>query len=296
MRRIINSLVIIILVSSLGFFALFLLPGDPLEAKFGERIVHLKREKDSPFERYVKLLINFFKNGPGESLATGRKITEEIEEAIPYSILLTFSSVALSIAIAIPLGILSALKRKSIFDHILIVITVFFNSFPVISLGLFLIIVFSLWINFLPISGAEGVKSLFLPCFTLTLPFSAYLIRIIRKSLLLELKEGYILSLKARGIKERRILLNHCFRNSLFSLITAVNLRIGSLLSGAILTETLFAWPGIGRLLVRSISGRDYNLTFWIIIFISSSYVLLNLLTDIFYALLDPRVRLKYAQ
>ncbi len=293
-KRFLNSLILSFVVASLGLFCLALLPGDPLEARFGEKAYSLEIKRESPLSRYINFIGKFIKEGPGSSLITGRKIVDEILDALPYSILLAIFSVSISLIFSFPLGVLSALKERSIFESLVLFLSVIFNSFPVISLGPLLIIIFSLWLKIFPVSGAEGFKHLFLPSLTLSLPFSAYLTRIIRKTLTEELKQGYIFSLRARGIRESFILLNHAIRNSLFPIITTLNLRLGSIITGAILTETLFSWPGMGRLLVRSVNGRDYGLTFGIIIVISFTYIFLTLVTDISYALLDPRVASEY--
>lgn len=293
-KRIINSIFVIFLVSSSGFLILALLPGTPQEAKFGERGNYLNKDKTSPLSKYWNFICNFPKEGLGKSLVTGRNITNEIMDALPYSLLLSTFSIFLSFSISFPIGVLCALKEESTVDTSVLILSVLFNSFPVISLGPFLVVIFSVWAGFFPVSGSEGFKSLVLPSLTLSITFSAYLIRIIRKSLIEELKESYIFSLRARGISSWRIIIFHAFRNSIFPIFTVITLRWGSLISGAILTETLFSWPGMGRLLVRSVNGRDYTLTFGILILSSLFYIILNLITDISYAIFDPRVRYAY--
>ncbi len=295
-KRLLNSLFVIFLVSSSGFLILSLLPGTPQEAKFGERVYYLEKDEASPFSKYWKFICNFSKEGLGRSFVTGRKVLDEVMDALPYSLLLATFSIFLSLLISFPAGVSGAFKQKSFIDTLILFFSILFNSLPVISLGPLLVVILSIWIGVLPVSGAESFKSLILPSLTLAIPFSAYLVRILRKSLEDELKRGYILSLRARGISHRRIVLFHALRNSLFPFLTVVNLRLGSLLTGAILTETLFSWPGVGRLLVKSVSGRDYNLTVGIILLSSLVYIFLNLLTDITYALFDPRVRYAYKE
>lgn len=292
-KRILNSLILILFVSFLGFLAISLLPGTPEEAKLGEKAYYQKEDKPNPFLSFWNFLCKFPMEGFGVSLTTGRKVIDEIVEALPYSIYLSLSSIFLSIIISIPIGAFCALHRGKLIDTTAIIISVLLNSFPIISLGPFLIFIFSVYFGVLPVSGSENFSSLILPSLTLSIPFSAFLVRIIRKSLIEEIRKGYILSLKARGIPFSRIIFYHALRNSLFPFFTAITLRLGNLISGAILTESLFSWPGIGRLLFRSVSGRDYNLAFGIILLSSLSYVLLNLVTDIFYFILDPRVRYK---
>ncbi len=227
----------------------------------------------------------------GRSSVTGRKVVDEIIDVLPYSLRLALFSIFLSLLISLPLGLFCAFKEKKIIDNLILISSILFSSLPVISLGPLLVAVFSICLGLFPVSGSEDFRSLLLPSFTLSIPFSAYLVRILRKSLKEELKKVYIFSLRARGISEGRIIISHVLRNSIFPLLTVVNLRLGSLITGAILTETLFSWPGVGRLLVRSISGRDYNLTFGIITLSSLTYIFLNLIADITYAILDPRVR-----
>jgi len=295
-KRILNSILVIFLVSSSGFLALSFLPGTAKEAKFGERVHSFENDRASPFLKYWKFICGFYKDGLGESSVTGRKVVDEIKDAIPYSLRLALFSVLISLLISLPVGLLCVFKKDNIIDNFILISSVLFSSLPVISLGPLLVFVFSICLGFFPVSGSEGFKSLILPSLTLSFPFSAYLVRILRKSLKEELKKGYIFSLRARGISDSRIVMSHVLRNSIFPLLTVVNLRLGSLITGAILTETLFSLPGVGRLLVRSISGRDYNLTFGIIIFSSLTYIFLNLITDIAYAILDPRVRYAYKE
>ncbi len=290
LRRIFNSILVIFLVSSSCFFILSLLPGTPEEAKIGERAFKIEKYKN-PLKRFLNYVGDIPQNGLGRSLVTGRKVINEILEALPYSIFLASFSILLSLTFSFPICIFSILKENKFLDFIIVVFSIFFNSLPVISLGPFLIFVFSVWMGFFSVSGFEGFKSLILPSLTLSIPFTGYLVRIIRKALLEELKRGYIFSLRARGIPFKRIVLFHVLRNSIFPLLTILSLRLGGLITGAILTESLFSIPGMGNLLVRSIAGRDYNLIFGIILFSSFTYVFLNLLTDIAYAFFDPRVR-----
>lgn len=290
-KRLLNSIVTVVLVSSCGFIVLSLLPGSPEEAKLAERAYYKEENKINPLLRFSNFVARLPEDGLGYSLATGRKVVDEMAEALPYSIYLALFSIFLSLIVSIPAGIFSVIHKGNIADTFTFLISVFLNSFPVISLGPFLVLVFSVYSGILPVSGSDNFRSLILPSLTLSIPFSAYLIRIIRKGLIEELEKGYIFSLRARGIPSYRIIFYHAFRNSFFPFFTAVTMRLGALITGAILTESLFSWPGIGRLLVRSVSGRDYNLAFSIILLSSLTYVLLTLITDIIYAILDPRVR-----
>jgi len=290
-KRIINSLFTVFAVSFTGILILSLLPGTPEEAKIGERAHPFQGESPSFISKYWNFLRNFPERALGNSLVSGRRVIDEVLDAFPYSFLLALFSVLLSLAISIPIGIFTALNKEKTVDSLILAISVFFNSLPVISLGPLLAVIFSVRLGILPVSGMDGFKSIILPSLTLSIPFSAYLIRIIRKSLLEELKKGYILSIRARGVRNIRIVIFHALRNSIFSIITVVNLRIGNLITGAILTESMFSFPGVGRLLVRSVAGRDYNLAFGIMILSSLIYVFLTLITDISYAILDPRIR-----
>lgn len=295
-KRIFNSTLVIFFVSSSGFLALSLLPGTPKEAKFGEKAHYFDKDRVSPLSKYWKFICSFSKEGLGRSSVTERKVVDEIMDALPYSLRLALFSTLLSLLISLPLGLFCVFKGESIIDNFIFISSILFSSLPAISLGPLLVVVFSICLGFLPVSGSENFKSLLLPSLTLSIPFSAYLVRMLRKSLKEELKKGYIFSLRARGVSDGRIIISHVLRNSIFPILTVVNLRLGSLITGAILTETLFSWPGVGRLLVRSISGRDYNLAFGIIILSSLTYILLNLIADITYAILDPRVRYAYKE
>jgi ABC-type dipeptide/oligopeptide/nickel transport system permease component len=196
-------------------------------------------------------------------------------------------------AIAIPAGVLAAHRRGERTDHAVGVLTLFGLSIPNFALGPILILVFSVILGWLPVSGRGGILHLVLPAFTLGAALAAILTRMVRTSVIEELSADYIRTARAKGLTESAVLFRHAFRNALIPILTILGLQFGTLLAGTIVTESIFAWPGIGRLAVQAIGARDYPLLQGCILLIAVSYVIVNLLTDFVYAVVDPRVRLE---
>jgi peptide/nickel transport system permease protein len=196
-----------------------------------------------------------------------------------------------AVAIAIPLGILAAVFRGTAIDHAAMTLALVGISMPNFWLGPLLAILFAVYLGWLPVSGTGGLTHLVLPAVTLGAALAAILARMTRASVLEELRELYVLAARARGASRIRAVVRHAFRNSLIPVVTIIGLQFGAVLTGTIITETIFAWPGVGRLLIQAINFRDYPLVQGCILFISFTYVMMNLLTDITYGLLDPRIR-----
>jgi peptide/nickel transport system permease protein len=212
-------------------------------------------------------------------------------ERIPATAELAFAGMAMAILIALPIGIISALKQYSFLDHGAMFLSLLGVSMPNFWLGPLLILFFSIYLGWVPVSGMGDWSSLVLPAITLGTALAAILSRMTRSSMLDVLDEEYLRCARAKGLPERLVILKHALRNALVPIITIVGLQFGSLLSGAIITEAVFSWPGIGTLLIRSIESRDYPVVQGCVLFISLSYVVINLLTDLAYALIDPRIR-----
>ncbi len=228
----------------------------------------------------------------GTSLSYGEPVAALIAGRLLPTLLLTVASLLVALAIALPAGVLGAVKQNSPGDHLLTVLTLLGVSMPNFWLGPLLIILFSIQLGWLPVSGMEGPLSIVLPAITLGTALAAVLTRMIRSSLLEELGEEYVRAARAKGLPENRVLWKHAMRNALIPVLTVIGLQFGSLLTGAIITETIFSWPGLGQLLIRSINYRDFPLVQGCILAISIIYIAVNLLTDLAYGWLDPRIKL----
>jgi peptide/nickel transport system permease protein len=212
-------------------------------------------------------------------------------QRIPATVTLSFASLFVAVLIAVPLGILSAVHKDSIWDRLSMMFAMLGVSIPNFVMGPLLILIFSLWLEWLPVSGNEGMNSLILPALTLGSALAAILSRMIRSSMLEVLQEDYIRSARARGLTEFRILVFHALRNAALPVVTILGMQLGTLLAGAVITETIFSWPGIGQLMIESIQKRDYPIVQGCVILISFSYVLINLITDFICVSLDPRIK-----
>jgi ABC-type dipeptide/oligopeptide/nickel transport system permease component len=229
----------------------------------------------------------------GQSLRYASPVRPIVLARFPATLELSLAALAVCLVIAIPAGVFSARRRGSKSDHATSFFTLLGLSVPNFALGPILILVFSIEIGWLPVSGRGGISHLILPAATLGAALAAILTRMVRGSMIEELSSDYVRTARAKGITETSVLFRHAFPNALIPVITIVGLQFGSLLAGTIVTETIFSWPGIGRLAVQAISARDYPLLQGCILIIAVSYVAVNLLTDLVYAMVDPRVRLQ---
>ena len=287
-------------VATLVFAVTNILPGDPVDLMLGETARPAQREVlrkalglDRPLRvRYASYLAGLLRGDLGTSIHQKRPVAQLLAEPILASAKLTFTSLAIALAIALPLGVLAARRAGSAVDLAAGGLAVLGASIPVFWLGPLLIILFSIDLGWLPVSGRSGPLSLILPSLTLGTALSAILMRMTRSSLLDVLPQDYLATARAKGLSERRVLWIHALSNAGLPLITILSLQLGALLSGAIITETVFAWPGVGRLTIQAIAARDYPLVQGCVLFISFVYVAGNLIADIAYAWLDPRVRL----
>src|SRR6185503_3274747 len=227
----------------------------------------------------------------GTSLRTNEPVTAAIAARLPATFELALAAMLVAIAIAIPMGIVAAVWAGTGVDHAATTVALLGISVPNFWLGPLLAIVFSVSLGWLPVSGRGTLAHLVLPAITLVAPLAAALARMTRASVIEELGELYVLAARARGVSRARAVLRHAFRNSLIPIVTVVGLQAGAVLTGAVITETIFAWPGVGRLLIQSINFRDYPLVQGCILLIAITYVGMNLLTDLIYGLLDPRIR-----
>lgn len=298
-RRLLLTLPVLVGVATLVFSLIHLVPGDPVQAMLGESAspqdVEQMRTKlglDRPLlEQYGVYVKGLVRGDLGSSLRTNQPIADLILARMPATMELAFASMVVALLLAIPLGIIAAVRVGTRVDHAATTLALVGISMPTFWLGPLLAIVFSVMLGWLPVSGRGTLAHLVLPSITLGAPLAAMLARMTRASVLEELRELYVLAARARGVSRVRAVLAHAFRNSLIPIVTVVGLQFGSVLTGAVITETIFAWPGVGRLLIQSISSRDYPAVQGCILLIAFTYVTMNLLVDLLYGLLDPRIR-----
>ena len=298
-RRLALTLPVVLGVATLVFALIHLIPGDPAQAMLGETAseqdVQALRERlglDRPLvDQYGAFLAGIAHGDLGTSLRTNEPVATAILDRLPATLELAAAAMVVSIGVAIPLGIIAAVRRGTFVDHLAATLALTGISIPNFWLGPLLAIVFAVELGWLPVSGRGTAAHLVLPAISLGAALAAILARMTRASLLEELREPYVQAARARGTSPARAVLRHAFRNSLIPVVTLVGLQFGGVLTGAVITETIFAWPGVGRLLIQSIGFRDYPLVQGCILFIAMTYVGMNLLTDLVYGVLDPRIR-----
>jgi peptide/nickel transport system permease protein len=300
LSRLWSAAVVVGGVVCLVFFALHAIPGDPVEVMLGESARPADRQAlehalglDRPLAvQLAHYLYGLSRLDLGVSLHSGRPVTAILAERVPATAELAAAGLAVAVAIALPLGILAALRRDTPWDMGAMAFSLAGVSMPNFWLGPLLVLVFSLGLGWLPVSGREQASSLVLPAVTLGTALAAVLARMVRASLLEVLAEDYVRTAYAKGLPPRRVILRHALRNAWLPIVTVLGLQLGALLGGAVITEVVFAWPGVGQLLVEAIQRRDYPVVQACVLLISLSYVVVNTLTDLVYGWLDPRVRL----
>ncbi len=297
-NRLITAAVVLLGVSSITFFLLHLVPGDPVEVMLGESASITDRARlrtelglDAPL---IQQWVDFHKElivlDIGESLYSKKPIAELMAERIPWTFVLAIASLGIAVLIAVPLGVLAALRPNTAWDSSAAVISLLGVSIPNFLLGPLLIILFSIGLGWFPVTGADGISSIVLPALTLGASLAAILSRMIRASLLEVLSEEYIVSARARGLGAVAVVGYHALPNAALPVLTVLGLQLGTLLGGAVITEMIFAWPGVGQLTIEAIQRRDYPLVQACVLVISLAYVTVNTLTDLVYARVDPRV------
>jgi ABC-type dipeptide/oligopeptide/nickel transport system permease component len=298
-RRLLLTIPVLFGVATLVFSLIHLVPGDPAQSILGEGASAEEVQKlrhtlglDRPLlEQYRTFMTGLVKGDLGQSLRYGTPVTREIRDRLFRTMQLAVAAMGVAILVALPLGILAAVYRGTAIDHAAMTLALAGISMPNFWLGPLLAILFAVSLGWLPVSGTGTIWHLVLPAVTLGAALAAILARMTRASLLEELRELYVLAARARGVSRAAAVVRHAFRNSLIPIVTIIGLQFGAVLTGTIITETIFAWPGVGRLLIQAINFRDYPLVQGCILFISLTYVLMNLLTDLTYGLLDPRIR-----
>ena len=298
-RRLVLTVPVLLGVATLVFSLIHFIPGDPALAMLGETaspadVAELRARLglDRPLlEQYGGFLGGALRGDLGTSMRTSEPVTTTILERMPATFELAMAAMLVAVALAIPLGIAAAVWRGTAVDYGATTVSLLGISIPNFWLGPLLALFFAVQLGWLPVSGRGTLGHLVLPAISLGAALAAILARMTRATLLEELREQYVLAARARGVSRARAVLRHAFRNSLIPIVTLLGLQFGAVLTGAVITETIFAWPGIGRLLIQSIGFRDYPLVQGCILLIAVTYVGVNLLTDLVYGVIDPRIR-----
>lgn len=294
-----HSLLVIWGVLTIVFVILRILPGDPAELLLGPQApaeaiaaVNAQLGLDQPLIlQYLNYLWGVVRLDFGTSFVLGGSAMGHALDRMPYTALISVTAMTLAVVVSVPLGIAAARRPNSFLDRTVSALSLFAQSVPQFWIGLMLILLFARTLRILPAGGANNWTSLILPTITLALPFLGLLVRLVRGSLLEVLDLGYIQTARAKGVSENTVVYSHAFRNTLIPLVTVGGLQLGSILGGAVIVETVFAWPGVGSLLVDSIFNRDFAVVQSTVILLSVIFILLNLIVDITYGYLDPRVR-----
>ncbi len=296
--RLLSAAGVLVGVACLVFLLLHLVPGDPVEVMLGERAGAADREAlrqalglDRPvLEQLAASLWGLLHLDLGRSLYDGRPVAALLAERLPATLELAAAALAVALAVALPLGILAAVRRGP-WDAGAMGLALLGVSVPNFWLGPLLILLFAIGLGWLPVSGREGPASVVLPALTLGTALAAVLARMVRASLLEALQEEHVRTARAKGLPEAVVILRHALRPALLPVVTVLGLQLGVLLGGAVVTETVFAWPGLGTLTIEAIQRRDYPVVQGCVLLIAAGYVLANALTDLAYGWLDPRVR-----
>jgi ABC-type dipeptide/oligopeptide/nickel transport system permease component len=297
--RVLYTLPVVWLVVSIVFLLIHLVPGDPIQQMLGESAaaadIQAARHAyglDLPMSRqYLNYWKGVLHGDLGQSLRFNQNVGSLIAERYPFTLKLTLASLLVALAASIPAGVHSARRRNRWDDRAISFISLLGLSFPNFALGPVLILFFAVYLGLLPVSGSGTVAHLVLPALTMGGALAAILTRMVRTSMLEELGQDYIRTARAKGLPERTVVYRHALRNAMIPVLTVIGLQFGALLAGAIVTETIFSWPGIGRLTIQAINTRDYYLVQGCILAIGLTYVAVNFLTDLLYSAFNPRIR-----
>jgi peptide/nickel transport system permease protein len=299
LTRLAYMLPVIWLVVSVVFLLIHLVPGDPIQAMLGEGAagadIQAARHAyglDVPLPtQYLRYWSGVLHGDLGRSLRLNKPVKELVTRAYPATLALALSALLIAVLLSIPAGVRSATHRNRWDDRALSFLSLLGLSVPNFALGPVLILIFAIALDWLPVSGAGSWRSIVLPAVTMGASLAAILTRMVRTSMLEELGQDYIRTARAKGLSERAVVYRHALRNALIPVVTVIGLQFGALLAGAIVTETIFAWPGIGRLTINAISNRDYALVQGCLLCIGLTYVAVNFFTDLIYSALNPRIR-----
>ena len=301
-KRVLLVLPTVLLTSLVVFLMLYLIPGDPASIYLGEnkatpeRIAQIRHSLglDRPlYVQYGDFLWKALRGDLGRSVQTNRPVAQEIGDRLPKTLQLAVAAMLLATVFGVTLGVVCGLKQNTWIDTVAMLFALVGVSMPVFWLGLLLIMFFAVRLGWLPATSNDGVRGLILPAVSLALLSTATLARLVRSSIIEVLHQEFLTTTRAKGLHERVVVLRHALPNALIPVITVIGLQFGSLLSGAVITETVFARPGLGKLVVDSIQNKDFPVVQGVILVLASTYVIINLLVDLSYAVIDPRVRLQ---
>jgi len=301
-KRLVAMVPVLLGVTLVIYLILNMAPGDPAKVILGEQatpeqIAELREEmglNDPVLVQYARYIFNLVQGDMGESYNSGLKCNVEIFARFPNTLRLTICAISLAVILALPIGIIAAVKQNSIFDGVSMFIALIGLSMPVFWLGLLLILFFSLRLGWFPSSGADGWKSLVLPTVTLGFQQMASIARVTRSSMLEVIRADYIRTARAKGVAESKVITKHALKNALIPTVTVVGLQFGGMLGGSVMTESVYAWPGVGRLMVQSINKRDIPMVLGCVIMFSVTSSVVNLLVDVLYGFIDPRIKSQY--
>jgi len=300
LRRLLLLIPVLWGVATLVFLLLHFIPGDPVDLMLGDSALGTDREtlrdqlglNDPLIVQYLRYFGDLLQGDWGTSLFSKKPVFEEIMERVPATMELMLGAMVVTILVAMPLGLIAAVNKGTWIDQGAMIFSLLGVSIPNFWLGPMLILLFSIHFDLLPVNERGGLEHLILPALTLGTSLASILARITRSSVVETLQAEYIRTARSKGISELRILFRHALRNALIPIVTVIGLQVGVLLSGAIITEAIFDWPGLGNLLISAINSRNYPLVQGCVLFIAGSYVIVNLVIDLLYAYLDPRIRL----
>lgn len=298
-RRLLIMVPVLFGISIIIFAMVRVIPGDPGYILAGphatkEQVEQIREQlglNKHPILQYLLFLKNILQGDLGTSTRTGLPVSKEIMARFPNTLLLAFSSILIATLFGVFIGVISGVKQNSKFDYLSMLFALFGLSMPVFWLGLMLMLLFSIKLGWFPAVGAEGLKHLVLPSITLGANSMAIIARMTRSSMLEVIRLDYIRTARAKGLAEKVVITRHALKNALIPVVTVIGLQTGTLLGGAVLTEIVFAWPGIGRLLVEAILSRDYPVVQGVVLLVATTFILINLIVDIIYSYLDPRIR-----
>jgi len=301
-KRILLLIPVLLGISFLVFSIMSFTPGDPAQLILGESapktaVLALREEMglNDPFlMQYGKFVLNAVQGDFGRSYTSGREVFGEIFQRFPNTLILAVIGVIIAILIGIPVGIISATKQYSITDSVSMIAALLGVAMPNFWLGLMLILFFSVGLGWLPSGGFGGWKSLILPSITLGTGAAAIITRMTRSSMLEVIRQDYIRTARAKGVTEKKVINKHALKNALIPVITVVGLQFGYLLGGAVLTETVYSWPGVGRMMVEAIRSKDTPVVLAAVLFLATTFSIVNLFVDILYGFVDPRVKSQY--
>lgn len=298
-RRLLITLLLLLAITLIIFTMVRLIPGDPAVLMAGQgatkeqiEVTRARLGLDKhPVEQYFIFMGSLFRGDMGVSSRTRLPVSEEIMHRLPNTVRLAGAAMLIAIVVGVSAGVVAGIRRNSVFDYVSMLLALFGLSMPVFWLGLMLLLLFSVHLGWLPGPGAETWRHLILPAVTLGAASTAIIARMTRSSMLEVIRLDYVRTARAKGLTERVVIARHALKNALIPVVTVIGLQMGLLLGGAVLTEIVFAWPGIGRLLVDAILARDYPVIQGVVLVIAAMFILVNLVVDIIYVYLDPRIR-----